>query len=71
MSRALRSVGSGEAVSYEKELWVRWWDQEVGCEKGEMVDRDMTMEEYDQYETEQALGNGKVFHWETATYSKI
>ncbi|GJT70762.1 hypothetical protein Tco_1030048, partial [Tanacetum coccineum] len=37
----------------------------------EMVDRDMTMEEYDQYETEQALGNGKVFHWETATYSKI
>ncbi|GJS22116.1 hypothetical protein Tco_0450748 [Tanacetum coccineum] len=36
-----------------------------------MEDRDMTMEEYVQYETEKALRNGKVYNWETATYDKI
>ncbi|GKB97971.1 hypothetical protein Tco_0984108 [Tanacetum coccineum] len=33
-----------------------------------MEDRDMTMEEYVQYETEKALKNGKVYNWETTTY---
>ncbi|GJR96770.1 reverse transcriptase domain-containing protein [Tanacetum coccineum] len=37
----------------------------------ETEDRDMTMEEYIQYETEKALRNGKVYNWETATYGKI
>ncbi|GKA86692.1 hypothetical protein Tco_0808403 [Tanacetum coccineum] len=36
-----------------------------------MEDRDMTMQEYVQYETKKALRNGKVYNWETATYSKI
>ncbi|GJW43917.1 hypothetical protein Tco_0072716, partial [Tanacetum coccineum] len=36
-----------------------------------MEDRDMTMEEYVQYETEKALRNGVVYNWETATHSKI
>ncbi|GJY41084.1 hypothetical protein Tco_0428354 [Tanacetum coccineum] len=36
-----------------------------------MEDRDMTVEEYVQYEIEKALRNGKVYNWETATYSKI
>ncbi|GJY39370.1 hypothetical protein Tco_0425734 [Tanacetum coccineum] len=36
-----------------------------------MEDRDMTMEEYVQYETEKALRYGKVYNWETATYGKI
>ncbi|GJY71328.1 hypothetical protein Tco_0475031 [Tanacetum coccineum] len=36
-----------------------------------MVDRDMTMKEYAQYETEKALRNDKVYNWETATYGKI
>ncbi|GJW66760.1 hypothetical protein Tco_0121184 [Tanacetum coccineum] len=35
-----------------------------------MEDRDMTMEEFVQYETEKALKNGKVYNWEIATYSK-
>ncbi|GJV40865.1 hypothetical protein Tco_1419305 [Tanacetum coccineum] len=35
-----------------------------------MEDRDMTMEEYVQYETEKALKNSKVCNWETATYGK-
>ncbi|GJT31446.1 ribonuclease H-like domain-containing protein [Tanacetum coccineum] len=33
VSGAMRCVGSGEAVSYEKELWVIWWARKVGCEK--------------------------------------
>nr|GEX56923.1 hypothetical protein [Tanacetum cinerariifolium] len=37
----------------------------------EMEDRDMTMEEYIQYETEKALRNGKVYNWKTGTYGKI
>ncbi|GJW87362.1 hypothetical protein Tco_0162702 [Tanacetum coccineum] len=37
----------------------------------EMEDRDMTMEEYVQYENEKALRNGKVYNWETAMYDKI
>ncbi|GJR18544.1 hypothetical protein Tco_0967071 [Tanacetum coccineum] len=37
----------------------------------EMKDRNMTMEEYVQYEIEKALRNGKVYNWETATYGKI
>ncbi|GKF85269.1 hypothetical protein Tco_0250167, partial [Tanacetum coccineum] len=36
-----------------------------------MVERDMTMKEYAQYETEKALRNDKVYNWETATYGKI
>ncbi|GKA52957.1 hypothetical protein Tco_0746272 [Tanacetum coccineum] len=36
-----------------------------------MEDRDITMEEYVQYETEKALRNGKVYNWKTATYGKI
>ncbi|GKE01326.1 hypothetical protein Tco_1389309 [Tanacetum coccineum] len=36
-----------------------------------MEDRDMTMEEYIQYETEKALRNGKIYNWETTTYGKI
>ncbi|GJS51889.1 hypothetical protein Tco_0625251 [Tanacetum coccineum] len=36
-----------------------------------MEDRDMTMEEYVQYETEKALRMGKVYNWETAMYGKI
>nr|GEU30936.1 retrovirus-related Pol polyprotein from transposon TNT 1-94 [Tanacetum cinerariifolium] len=34
----------------------------------EMEDRDMTMKEHVQYETEKALRNGKVYNWKTATY---
>ncbi|GJU97034.1 hypothetical protein Tco_1326305 [Tanacetum coccineum] len=37
----------------------------------EMEDRDMTLEEYVQYETEKALRNGKVYNLETTTYGKI
>nr|GEW97222.1 hypothetical protein [Tanacetum cinerariifolium] len=37
----------------------------------EIEDRDMTMEEYVQLETERALQNGKVYNWETAMYGKI
>ncbi|GJS78408.1 hypothetical protein Tco_0728289 [Tanacetum coccineum] len=36
-----------------------------------MEDRNMTMEEYVQYETEKALRNGKVYNWKIATYGKI
>ncbi|GKC23725.1 hypothetical protein Tco_1413608 [Tanacetum coccineum] len=36
-----------------------------------MEDRDMTMEEYVQYETEKALSNCKVYNWETVMYGKI
>nr|GEX84335.1 hypothetical protein [Tanacetum cinerariifolium] len=36
-----------------------------------MDDRDITMEEYVQLETERALRNGKVYNWKTATYGKI
>ncbi|GJV28120.1 hypothetical protein Tco_1384568 [Tanacetum coccineum] len=36
-----------------------------------MEDRDMTMKEYVQYETENALRNGKVYNWKTSTYGKI
>ncbi|GJT81668.1 zf-CCHC domain-containing protein [Tanacetum coccineum] len=38
------------------------------CTLPEMEDRDMTMEEYVQYEIEKALKNGKVYSWETTTY---
>ncbi|GKC56864.1 hypothetical protein Tco_1084462, partial [Tanacetum coccineum] len=34
-------------------------------------DRDVTMKEYVQYETEKALRKGKVYNWEPATYGKI
>ena len=37
----------------------------------EMDDRDMTMEEYVQYETKKALRNGEMYNWETVTYGKI
>ncbi|GKD63830.1 hypothetical protein Tco_1305938 [Tanacetum coccineum] len=37
----------------------------------EMEDRDMTIEEYVQYETMKALRNGKVYNWETATYAIV
>nr|GEU36122.1 reverse transcriptase domain-containing protein [Tanacetum cinerariifolium] len=36
-----------------------------------MEDRDMTIEEYVQLETETALRYGSVYNWETATYGKI
>ncbi|GKA33136.1 hypothetical protein Tco_0719503 [Tanacetum coccineum] len=36
-----------------------------------MEDRDMTMEEYLQYENEKALRNDKIYNWETGTYGKI
>ncbi|GJY90912.1 hypothetical protein Tco_0506108 [Tanacetum coccineum] len=36
-----------------------------------MKDRDMTMKEYVQFETDRALRNGKVYNWETTTYGKI
>ncbi|GJY71842.1 hypothetical protein Tco_0475545, partial [Tanacetum coccineum] len=37
----------------------------------EMDDSNITMKEYVQYETEEALINGKLYNWETATYGKI
>ncbi|GJY01259.1 hypothetical protein Tco_0359411 [Tanacetum coccineum] len=37
----------------------------------EMEERDMTMEEYVQYESEKALRKGKVYNWETTMYGKI
>ncbi|GJY60475.1 hypothetical protein Tco_0461132, partial [Tanacetum coccineum] len=36
-----------------------------------MEDRDMTMEEYVQYEPEKALRNAKVYNWKSATYGKM
>ncbi|GKE01987.1 hypothetical protein Tco_1389970, partial [Tanacetum coccineum] len=36
-----------------------------------MEERDMTMEEYVQYESEKALRKGKVYNWETTMYGKI
>nr|GEV51094.1 hypothetical protein [Tanacetum cinerariifolium] len=36
-----------------------------------MKDRDMTMEEYVQYENEKDLKNCKIYNWETAMYGKI
>ncbi|GKA62370.1 pentatricopeptide repeat-containing protein [Tanacetum coccineum] len=44
---------------------------EFSSEPTEMEDRDMTIEEYVQYETEKALRNGKVYNWKTTTYGKI
>ncbi|GKG03290.1 hypothetical protein Tco_0310926, partial [Tanacetum coccineum] len=36
-----------------------------------MVDPNITMEEYIRLEEEKAHRRGKVYNWETATYSKI
>ncbi|GJV28848.1 putative reverse transcriptase domain-containing protein [Tanacetum coccineum] len=36
-----------------------------------MDNSNITMKEYVQYETEEALINGKLYNWETATYGKI